>query len=49
MIVVLDAYGLTDPEIAHEIGVTIKVVEYRLLKGRAAIRTVFRGNTSEVA
>jgi DNA-directed RNA polymerase specialized sigma24 family protein len=48
-ILVLDAYGLTDPEIARELGVTTKVVEYRLLKGRAAIRTVFRGNTSEVA
>jgi DNA-directed RNA polymerase specialized sigma24 family protein len=49
MMVILDAYGLTDPEIAHQLGVTTKVVEYRLLKGRAAIRTVFRGNTGEVA
>jgi DNA-directed RNA polymerase specialized sigma24 family protein len=48
-IILLDAYGLTDPEIAYELGVTTKVVEYRLLKGRAAIRTVFRGNGSEVA
>jgi DNA-directed RNA polymerase specialized sigma24 family protein len=49
MMVVLDAYGLTDPEIAHRLGVTTKVVEYRLLKGRAVIRTVFRGNGSDVA
>jgi DNA-directed RNA polymerase specialized sigma24 family protein len=49
IIVVLDAYGLTDPEIAHQLGVSTKVVEYRLLKGRAAIRTVLRGNTSDVA